>query len=121
MNYNDEIPNVHALHMHGISSILIIIFHYIPFLKSKLYLKFNFKAIYPCMLLYTKIISFLNSFGNYLSLWFMGWGTGSFYIHNKSSNICIAKSQKKRRKEERLKNQKEHCWKISYLANYTNL
>lgn len=41
MNYHDEITNVHALHMHGISSILIIILHYIPFLRSKLYLKFD--------------------------------------------------------------------------------
>lgn len=44
MNYHDEITNVHALHMHGIPSILIIILHYIPFLKSKLYLKFDFQS-----------------------------------------------------------------------------
>lgn len=34
VNYNDEITNVHALHMHGISSILIIVLHYIPFFKK---------------------------------------------------------------------------------------
>lgn len=44
MNYNDEIPNVHALHMRGISSVLIIILHYIPSLKGKLYLKFDFQS-----------------------------------------------------------------------------